>query len=154
MTHDKDGLRVLENATPDGSGSVNRWSAVSGAEPEDARTLRNTMTSEYQLEMAKRVSAAGELEKDTAEGGESDSKEDDVVVDEVAEPAPLPSISAGLDDFPDGGWRAWLIVAGVSTDCRFLWIERLTCRLIAGRLQHYGDVSFDPFCAGTPRIMA
>lgn len=93
---------------------------MSGAEPEDARTLRNTMTSEYQFEMAKRASTAGELEKDIVEGGESVSKEDDVAVEEVVEPAPLPSTSAGMDDFPDGGWRAWLIVVGVSARRMFL----------------------------------
>lgn len=91
--------------------------ASSSAHPEDARTLRNTLRSDFDyMELEKRGESAllptspdpymvGHSGSTTLDNdGEEEVKEDEVVAQTTA---------SALGDFPDGGLRAWLVVLGV-----------------------------------------
>lgn len=95
----------------------NRWSAASSsAQYEDARTLRNTLESDFDyMAEVKRAGNAGtadaaDPERTESGGSASLDKEREVT---TKDEAPAPATGAGHDDFPDGGLRAWLVVLGV-----------------------------------------
>src|SRR5215471_2197501 len=71
---------------------------------------------------------------------------------ERTEEAPLSLATTLLDheDFPDGGFRAWLVVVGVR-DCQLYELQKLTFFAIRLFAMNFPRESFDFCIEGTPK---